>query len=73
MGKIETYVCDRCERTKGEANRWWVVSISSEGGFPNVLKMRPFKRSAAEGERTVCGIECLVKEVEEWATKHLKV
>ena len=77
MAKIETYQCDVCGATKGEANHWWSLLVDEKAG---VFAMQPFVPSATGGGPTItisavncavlqalhcCGQDCVLKKLSE--------
>jgi hypothetical protein len=66
MEKVMT-TCDQCGARKPDLNHWFNVSTN----FPAVQLVLETEDAAdiARPARHICGTDCLIKEVEEWAAR----
>ena len=67
MATKRVFLCDYCQKQKGEANRWWCIRDSdkwvSVGRFTEDRALDPDTKLA-------CSSACLNKAIDEWCHQY---
>ena len=69
MAKIETFICDICEKDRREDTNHWMTAFST--GLPGEFCIGPLTRHRSMAAPTpidVCGNECATKLFQRWLT-----
>jgi len=69
--KVRSFSCDVCQRTKGEVNRWWIISLGSS------LILQPWDSATPEdidkADHHLCGEAHAQQIIAGWMAKASKV
>lgn len=67
MAAINTYICDGCGATRGEANHWWMLAVPPIEGVPTplVFQVRVWTEGDTDDYQHYCGERCLTQAISE--------